>query len=270
MIVILSDLDGTLLDADHYSFSAAGEALREIERRRIPLVLASSKTRAEMEEIRLDFGNSHPFISENGGAVYIPEEYFPFSIPESRERDGFLVIELGTAYDRLCDFLDRAAGEAGIPVKGFHSLEAAEISRLTGLDPNDAARAKRREYDEPFLFKGSPEQWKTLEKQARSDGLTLTRGGRFPHVTGANDKGRAARILIYCYRRQNPDIRTVGIGDSLNDVPLLKTVNHAFLVQKPDGSYDPGVDLPNLKKSPAPGPSGWNQSILEIIREYYQ
>ena len=65
--VIFTDLDGTLLDADTFSFDPAEPALRLIRARSIPLILSSSKTRAEIEVYRKRLDNSHPFISENGG-----------------------------------------------------------------------------------------------------------------------------------------------------------------------------------------------------------
>lgn len=48
-MVIFTDLDGTLLDHETYSFAAAGEALEALTRENIPLILCSSKTRAEIE-----------------------------------------------------------------------------------------------------------------------------------------------------------------------------------------------------------------------------
>lgn len=267
MIVILSDLDGTLLDARDYSFRPAREALREIERLAIPLVLVSSKTRTEIEAVRGDLDNHHPFISENGGAMFIPVGYFFPPVPESRERDGYLVVELGTSYERLCAFLDRSAAEGNFRVRGFHSFDPEEVARLTGLKPDQASRAKEREYDEPFLFEGTPKEWGLLRQRAESEGLTLTRGGRFAHVTGPNDKGKAARILLNLYRARSPEIRSVAIGDAVNDLPLLEAADRAILVQKPDGFYDPEVRIPGLIRAPAPGPVGWNEAVLKIIRE---
>ncbi len=60
---------------------------------------------------------------------------------------------------------------------------------------------------------------------------------------------------------------TVGIGDSLNDLPLLLNVDHPILVQKPDGSYDPDIDLPSLIRAPGIGPAGWNQAILGLLTQ---
>ncbi len=55
-LVIFTDLDGTLLDRDTYSFEPALPALRLIRQKDIPLVLSSSKTRAEIEFYRERIG----------------------------------------------------------------------------------------------------------------------------------------------------------------------------------------------------------------------
>jgi mannosyl-3-phosphoglycerate phosphatase len=65
-VLIFTDLDGTLLDSS-YSFNDALPALDLIRERAIPLIICSSKTRAEIEHYRKRLDNRHPFISENGG-----------------------------------------------------------------------------------------------------------------------------------------------------------------------------------------------------------
>lgn len=75
-IIIITDLDGTLLHPKTYSFEKAMPALRLIKEMGIPLVFCSSKTRTEVEVWRQRLENSHPFISENGGGIFIPDGYF--------------------------------------------------------------------------------------------------------------------------------------------------------------------------------------------------
>ena len=53
-LVIFSDLDGTLLDHQTYSPAPARPALEALRARAIPLVLCTSKTRAEVERHRQD------------------------------------------------------------------------------------------------------------------------------------------------------------------------------------------------------------------------
>ena len=50
--IIFTDLDGTLLDHDTYSWEPAAAMLAELQRRGIPVVLNSSKTLAELERLR--------------------------------------------------------------------------------------------------------------------------------------------------------------------------------------------------------------------------
>ncbi len=266
MIIIFTDLDETLLDGEHYSYEPAVEALKEISIHRLPLVIASSKTKKEIECIRGDMGNDHPFVSENGGAIFIPDGYFPFPVDCSVKRDGYLVIESGISYTLLTEFLDGIVGEHALPVMGFHSLALETISDITGLSMEQSAMAQEREYDESFVFNGDHAQWKMLEQLIVSRGFTLTRGGKFNHLSGTHNKGTGVRMLIDLYRRQYPDALTVGLGDAANDLPFLRMVDYPVLLPKADGTYEPGIDIQELHHAPQPGPAGWNSVVLELIR----
>src|SRR2546423_300740 len=70
--VVFTDLDGTLLDAETYRYDAARQGLDRLREHAIPLIICTSKTRAEVEPLRNELGNTDPFIVENGGALYVP------------------------------------------------------------------------------------------------------------------------------------------------------------------------------------------------------
>ena len=67
------------------------------------------------------------------------------------------------------------------------------------------------------------------------------------------------------YERQMGSIRTIGLGDGLNDLPFLRVVDRPVLVKREDGSHDQRIDLPGLMRTNAPGPAGWNESVLELV-----
>jgi hypothetical protein len=100
LLVVFSDLDGTLLDHTTYEFGAARVALDRLHDEGVPLVLCTSTTRAEVEPLPIALGNRDPFIVENGGGVYVPAAYFPFEIEGADVRDGYRVVPLGDPYQR--------------------------------------------------------------------------------------------------------------------------------------------------------------------------
>lgn len=271
-IVVLTDLDGSLLDHATYSFEAAREALAMLQERAIPLVIVSSKTRAEIEPLRARLHDADPFVVENGGALFIPKGYFDFPVKWAQVHGDYQVIELGAPCARLRAALIEIGQTVGYRLKGFGDMPVAEIAERTGLSHAEAGLAKQREYDEPFIIEGIEDRAPLVHEihcQAEARGLRCTRGGRFYHLTGNSDKGRACGILIDCYRQQQDHaggaLVTVGIGDSLNDLPMLAMVDRPVLVQRPDGSYDPEVPLPNLIRAPGIGPTGWNAALLHLL-----
>ncbi len=265
-VLVFTDLDGTLLDHHTYSFEPALPVLKALKEKNIPLIICTSKTRAEIEKWRLKLENVHPFISENGGAIFIPRGYFSHKFCFEREKNNYLVIELGTPYSQLREILDRIRHALQIEIKGFGDLSFEEVARLCGFSPEEARLAKKREYDEPFLLDEESAIQKVREMASLSN-LQVTRGGRFFHLTGENDKGEALRLLTEVYREKTERIETIALGDSLNDLPMLRAADYPVLVQKPDGSYDPEVKLPNLHFAPGIGPAGWCESVLELLNK---
>lgn len=269
--LVFTDLDGCLLDSRTYSFDAARPALERLQSNHIPVVLVSSKTRAEIEPLRRHLDHQGPFIVENGGAVFVPGGTFDFPMERARRRASYQVIEFGTPYAMLRDVLKQIEDSVGTPLLGFGDLSVDDIMELTGLSREAALRAKLREYDEPYLVRGPETIAAEVRRQIIMRGLQWTKGGRFFHLTGLNDKGQAALKLLHCYKRQwnldgeQHEVETVGIGDSLNDLPLLLAVDHPVLVQKPDGSYDRDIDVPQLIHAPGIGPVGWNHAILDLL-----
>lgn len=272
-LVVYTDLDGSLLDSETYSFEAAQPALAALRAQGIPLILVSSKTRAEMEPLRLQLDHQDPFIVENGAAVFVPRGLFDFPLERMRTKSPYHVIELGLPYHMLRDVLKQVEDAVETPLKGFGDLSVEDVMRVTGLPRADAARAKQREYDEPYLLEGPPALVEEVCRQIVTRGLHWTKGGRFFHLMGENDKGQAATVLLRCYHRQQQmqgkieRIETIGIGDSVNDAPLLAVVDYPILVQKPDGSYDPDIHVPGMIRAPGIGPVGWNAAVLALLAE---
>ncbi len=266
--VIITDLDGTLLHPRTYSYEPAADALALIKKLSIPLILSSSKTRAEILLYRELLGNRDPFISENGGGIFIPIGYFPFSTGVG-DLDGYSIITTGRPYDEIRGVFKEIRNNSGIQATGFGDMAPEEIAGLTGLGIVEARLSKAREFDEPFII-DARDAGRTGEflEAIEASGLRWTLG-RFYHILGDNDKGRAAEVLKGFFQRTLGNVKTIGLGDGLNDVPLLSTVDYPVLVQNADGGYNEKVRtdgrIKGLIQADGIGPAGWNKAILEII-----
>lgn len=262
--IVFSDLDGTLLSHDTYSWEGARPALEVLKRGDIPLVLCSSKTKAEIEVWRRRLGNEHPFISENGGAIFIPVGYRGFQFKFDAVQDGYWVLTLGTDYPTLVRALGEIRARTGLNIRGFSDMREEEVAEATGLGPEDVRLARKRQYDEPFIVEGGVTG---LREAVKDLGLTCTEGGRFFHLSGNADKGVATTRLTEIYRENCSGVQVVaiGIGDSLNDLPMLEAVDIPVLVKRPDGGYDERVNVEGLIRAEAAGPKGWNDALLKLV-----
>ena len=268
-LVIFTDLDGTLLDDQDYRWTAARPALLALARAHCPLVIVTSKTRAEVEPILRALGRREPFVVENGGAIYIPTRYFPF-IPAGAipERGGWHKVILGTPRPRLVKKLTFAARRAGVQIRGFSQMTAREVAERTGLPLDDARRALRRQYDEPFvILNETARAWSRLREEIARQGCGTTRGSRFFHITGRTDKSVAvARLAGWLYLAHGSNWRTVGLGDCPNDIPLLRAVDQPILVARPGNRYDAETlaAVPRVRRAGGVGPVGWNRAVLRL------
>ena len=268
-LVVFTDLDGTLLDHRTYSWAAAEEALAELQRRRVPLVFVTSKTRAEVEVLQRKIGWIQPFVTENGGGIFLPHGYFPQRLEDATRVGRYHCLALARPYNEIVEELEAVAEQAEASIVGFHRMSAREIAQNTGLPLKQAALARQREFDEPFFFAGTSEEHiQRFVHVAKQHRIEITRGGRFWHAFSGSDKGKAVQRLMKLYRAAlRSRQQSVGLGDSANDLPMLAAVDVAVIVQKPDGSYDAELvkKLPRAVRAPAPGPEGWNEAILKIL-----
>ena len=252
MKVVFTDLDGTLLDAATYSFEAAAPALGEIRAAGIPVVPVTSKTRAETEWWRERLGLPTPYVVENGGAALIPDGCFSFRVPPR--------LEFGTPYAELISALAEASAWSGCRVRGFSQMTTAEVAEVCGLPAEQAALARRREYDEPFVIL-DPGGEKELLAAIEGQGLRWTRGGRFHHILGGGDKAQAVAALLDLYRRESGRVHAIGLGDAWNDIGFLRLMDSAVVVDSADADRMM-AELPGARRTELPGPAGWSQALV--------
>ena len=242
-LMIVTDLDGTLLDHATYRFAPAQPMLDWLSARAVPVVLASSKTGAEIAVWQERLGVQRwPAIVENGAALY----------------DGSFE---DSAYRRL-----RAALAAiGAPFRGFGDMDAAEVAAVTGLPLAEATRARTRAHSEPGLWRGDDSGLAEFLRALETHGITARRGGRFLTLSfGGTKAGRLAELKA----QLRPDV-TIALGDAPNDAELLSAADHGIVVRN---SHGPGLPpLPGeaegrILRTRAEGPAGWREGLETLLR----
>lgn len=262
--IVFTDLDGTLLDYKTYSWKEANEALKLMKEKGIPLIYCTSKTRVELELLQEKMNNKEPFISENGGGIFIPKNYFDFEFDYDYEKGDYYVIELGKGYDFLREKLNEIKKETGFKIIGFGDMNDKQLSDNCGLSVAESRLARTRDFTEPYIL--AEGDIGVVKKLTKKKGLNYTKALRYHYIMGDNNKGKAVEILTKIFEKKYGKVVSIGLGDSLNDLPMLKKVDKAFIVQRPDKSYDKNlISHKSIKKVPGIGPAGWNKAVLSVI-----
>jgi mannosyl-3-phosphoglycerate phosphatase family protein len=263
--IIFTDIDGTLIDLSTYASHRTQPYVAHLLARNVPVVLCSSKTRWEQAYYQQLFQLSDPFIVENGSAIFIPRDYFEFGFSFDHQTDSYQVLVLGVRSIEIETRLQAIRETTGLEFSTYQDFSLDEICRITALPPEQAEAARRREFSATILTPLSKEDQVQLSSLLKQAGLQLLAGGRFHTVTAATtDKGAAVNRLAVLFRQKFGRIKTIGLGDSANDHPLLAAVEQAYLVQRPDGSWDAPQGFP-VTKVPGIGPAGWNLVAEELF-----
>jgi mannosyl-3-phosphoglycerate phosphatase family protein len=269
-LYIVTDLDGSLLDAGTYSAAAAAPVLHRLRRQGIPVVPCSSKTRAEIEILMSRLRLDGPFIVENGGAVYLRERSGGEAAAAEPGEPPLTRIALGQPYDAVVDALRAAASAAGVTTRGFADMSVADVAADCGLPPLDAQLAKIREFDEPFrIVDGDAHARRRLFRGLHRSGCIVLQGGRYHHVVGGTEKGAAVDVLRRFVTRTRPAI-FVGLGDAANDLSLLRVVDVPVIIRQADGAHTRWLEtrVPSAYISTEPGPTGWAEAVSRVLEAW--
>lgn len=268
--VLISDLDGTILDHWDYSSTAMMPLLEALEAAGIPVVFNTSKTAAELELLRPALRNRHPFIVENGSAIYLPRDYFPHDIDDAEQHQNYHRIVLGTPVQAIRSWLDEVRQSRAFDLVTFSELRVSEVAALADMSEAAAAPARLREFSEVIRWRGSASERSEFLSMAEQAGWRTLQGGRFLHLLGPSDKGKASLRLLREYHRfhgRRPSLLVAGDGE--NDIDMLRLADLALLVRSPNHKLPLLADPEGqVMVSREPGPEGLARLLRELLAQY--
>jgi len=215
-LVVFSNLDGIVGQPAERVWSEAAAELRELERERVPLVLCSNRTRAEVEAMQQRLGLRHPLICERGAVAFVPAGYFEFTIAGSRHVAGYHAMEFGAPAAEVIGSLRRVALRQRLDVVGFSEMSVEEVAHDCRLSLLDARLAKLREYGERFrLLQTGAVARERLFRALGHGHLRSWEGDRYHDVSTAFDPMQAANVLYACFRRSFGAMLSVGATEAV-------------------------------------------------------
>ena len=266
-LIIITDLDGTLLDRHEYHWKAAAGAVQRLLEQGVPIVFCSSKTCAEQIPIQQQMGNHDPMIVENGSAIVFPPECRLTVPSEPYFEEGYRAALLGLPATSIRQKLSNLRRQFHLDFRGYHEMTDQEISNCTGLKGDSIGLARKRDFSETIHCNFAPGDQQVFENALFENELSCRSGGHLFTVTGAGcNKGKAVSKLLQFYLEITPGLKSAGIGDSPNDVDFLKVVDRPFQVQTPERKWRE-LDVPGIQRVGAAGPAGWSLAIDVLERE---
>lgn len=250
-VLVFSDLDGTLLDHDNYSWAAARPALDLIHQTSGGLVLASSKTAAEIYPLRAAMGfDGWPAITENGSGVLAAHQT-PSEVNGDYATLRKIMAEMPTHLRRRC--------------RGFGDMTTADVAQITGLRRAEADRAKKRGFSEPCQWHGTTAEREELDSFLAVHGVSAQQGGRFLTLSFGRTKASAMAGII----AELKPSRTIALGDAPNDIEMLQAADIGVIVANPSHTPLPrqqAEDSGRIIRTITPGPQGWNDAIHTLLQ----
>ncbi|MEA1987592.1 MAG: HAD-IIB family hydrolase [Pseudomonadota bacterium] len=243
--LVFTDLDGSLLDHHDYDYSAALPAINKLTQCKIPWIITTSKTAAEVIELRAELENTYPFIVENGAGIFWPTGSLDSQILHNSQvlqkpvvqkwRQDFQYMSLSPVLmPEILKLAQMYKQQMGLSFIGFSEMSAEQVADCTGLTLEKAIKAKQREFSEPLLWQDSEANLIKLTKAMSLHGLQLIKGGRFVHLMGQSNKGLALKVLAdYYHQAWQESVETMALGDGNNDIPLLEASDYPVIIRSP-------------------------------------
>jgi predicted mannosyl-3-phosphoglycerate phosphatase (HAD superfamily) len=246
----------------------------------IPAVWLTTRSRLQFDDARRKHGHTHPFIAEDGCAVYLPEGYFHLRPVSDATRapkattmrlGRFTCLPVAEALPAAAEALERLSQDTGVPVVTLRSLSPRELVQNTGLPQREAELARQRDFDEIFFFAGvSDAEIESFLNEGRKRHLQFRKHGLLWSAAIGPSVQRCIRELAKLYDRAlRYHAHIVGVATPDLAAGLFPFCERTILLSdRPSGeaSQDrPGS--PHMRCLPLRSPDVWEHLLASIPKK---
>jgi predicted mannosyl-3-phosphoglycerate phosphatase (HAD superfamily) len=267
----------TLIPPRGTSFPGLDEFTAALDHEGIPAVWLTSRSRLQFDDPRRKHGHTHPFIAEDGCAVYLPEDYFHLRPASESSRTNksrtlrlgrFTCIPVAQALPAAAEALQTLSQDTGVPVVTLHSLSPRELAQNTGLPQKDAELARQRDFDEVFFFAGaSDEEVQKFLAEGRNRNLQFRQHGVLWSTAIGPSVQRCVRELAKLYDRAlRYHAHILGIATPDLAARLFPFCERTILLtdRKWEEVSQDQTDAPHTRRLALHAPDGWERLLAAV------
>jgi predicted mannosyl-3-phosphoglycerate phosphatase (HAD superfamily) len=267
----------TLIPLRGRSLPGLDEFTAALDHAGIPAVWLTSRSRLQVDDPRRKHAHTHPFIAEDGCAVYLPEDYFhlrPASDssrtkkPTTLRLGRFTALPIAEALPAAAETLQTLSQDTGVPVVTLLSLSPRELVQNTGLPQREAELARQRDFDDIFFFAGaSDEEIGRFLTEGRNRNLQFRQHSVLWSTAIGASVQRCIRELTKLYDRAlRYHAHTLGIATPDLAAGLFPFCERTILLtdrNSEEASQD-RPDTPHARRLPLHAPDVWERLLAAI------
>lgn len=246
--VIFCDIDGTLRNNKKEVAEETKEMIRKVQKKGIEFIITSGRPRCETEEVARQCCASNYIIDSNGAEAYDCEkESIIYQNPMKLEKlerlneianyyDVVLVMNSGN--NRVVNKIKKNGRKELLPEEGIIAYaQKHDVVQCVLLEKDPMKMKKVRE--EILLI---PEVKIINESDYFRTGQVIENDTIYCDVADeSTSKGNC--VMEFCKRRQIPLQKAIAIGDSYNDLSMLKIVGLGVVMENADTKIKEQVEV---------------------------
>jgi mannosyl-3-phosphoglycerate phosphatase family protein len=267
--LIFSDLDGTFLHHQNYSFGKNDLVIEKLIKNNNQIIFNSSKTYSEIKLILKKLKlTMMPFSCENGAILYFPKKIFK-KIKKSQSFEDYWKINL-TNKNSLKWYRILKKLKKDFSFELICDSSKKDLLKLTNL--KNIKQMLNREASQLIVWKDNKKKFSEFSRiiKIKHKG-SLNQGGRFIQISSPCNKRIATKEICHVYHESFHDKYYqpfIALGDNKNDRDMLNFAKYACVIEN---KYSTPIKLNSLKKnvfySQKKAPWGWRESLMHVDKK---
>ena len=260
--LIITDLDGTLLNYETFSYKPIVPFIKKIISKKILIIPNTSKTKDEVLKFLNEIKYPTPFIVESGSAIYFPKK---FNYSRKMKINDFELIYSSKNKKSIHKILDSKDFQNYKSLfRITNEIKNTDLADLSGLSIENLKDIKKRDFSELIVWDSSKKNLNKFKMLLNKKDLSLLEGARFLHLKGRGDKGIAIHKLLKFMKSSKINVnKTISLGDSINDIPMLRRTDFSCIIKLPNKNYI-NFKGESVFRSKKEAPLGWKEALMSI------